>query len=257
VGKLIGSRQLPLNQPLQTWLVVVPARLASSRLPDKPLQDLGGLPLVVRVVRNLKPLEQIGAQVLVATDHERVVAACQKHQVAVELTSPEHASGSDRCQEIALRHPRPYVLNVQGDEPFIDTTDLLDLMRSLEQDNTFDLATLVHASSEAKLWSDPRVVKTVIGHHHQALYFSRSGIPFHREHGGAPDSFLIHIGVYAFKRDSLKKYTSLPATRLEQTEMLEQLRALEYGLKIKTLQTKNFAKGIDTPEDLEAARASL
>ncbi len=242
---------------LSQWLVVVPARLGSQRLPRKPLADVGGRPLIVRVIDNLKPLRDLGALVLCATDAEEVLAAVKPWGYQGMLTASAHPSGTDRCAEVAQRYPKPFVLNVQGDEPFVDCGDLTSLCTVLQNDKAAQMGTLVHRSQDRDRFFDPNVVKVVASDSFHALYFSRAPIPFDREQG-FPGSFWQHIGVYGFQRQKLLEFPALgqtaPHPSLEAIEKLEQLRVLGAGWKIALSVAKGIARGIDTPEDLEAAR---
>lgn len=241
---------------LKQWLVVVPARLGSTRLPRKPLADLGGLPLIVRVVRNLLPLERAGAEIVVATDSEEVMSVASEHGIKAIKTRPDHPSGTDRCAEVARAKPQTLVLNVQGDEPFVDTQDLLSLCKAMEARPHADIGTLVYKTRDAALIADPHAVKAVRGHDGFALYFSRAPIPYRRDASTSlPEAAWQHLGVYAFKRERLAAFATLAPSELERTENLEQLRALESGWRIYLEPASSACRGIDTPEDLEAARA--
>lgn len=243
---------------LDQWLFVVPARLGSERLPRKPLVDLGGKPLVVRVAENLAPLVTRGAALVVATDSPDVLSICQKHGVKAVMTRVDHPSGTDRTAEAALPERRPFIMNVQGDEPFVDPEDLVRLAAAMESRAEADIGTLVFQSRDQKLAQDPNAVKALRRLDGYALYFSRHGVPYDRaakERRHLPDVFWHHMGVYAFRREKLQEFVKLKPSPLEQAEKLEQLRALENGWKIYLQPAHTFARGIDTPEDLEAARA--
>lgn len=258
--KLKAFLPMPLNSnaSLKDWLVVVPARLKSERLPKKPLADLGGMPMIVRVVKNLAPLSHLGAEIIVATDADEVVQACKGHQLAVVMTDPRHASGTDRAAEVALKSAAPYILNVQGDEPFVDTDDLKALMVSFMREPQADMGTLVYESSDQVLAGDPNAVKAVRSTAGFALYFSRASLPYNRDKmTNLPDRFWHHLGVYAFRRDRLADFVKLGPSTLERQEKLEQLRALEAGWRIWLEPARHFSRGIDTIHDLEAARARL
>lgn len=245
---------------LRNWLIVVPARLASERLPRKPLQDLGGLPLVVRVAKNLGPLRDLGAELVVATDASEVMDALKTHGVPGVMTRVDHESGTDRCAEAARASQRPFILNVQGDEPFVDAGDLRALARAVETRADAAMGTLVYESRDQELAGDPNAVKAVRAGDGYALYFSRATIPYDRgakERGHRPESFWHHLGVYAFRRDKLEAFVKLPPSKLERTEKLEQLRAVEAGWKIYLHPARTMSRGIDTPEDLAAARKKL
>lgn len=235
------------------WLIVIPARLSSTRLPEKPLADLCGKPLVVRVYERLKPLADKGADVVVATDSERVMDACRQHQVPCVMTDAAHQSGTDRCAEVARKRPKAFVMNVQGDEPFVNTQDLEALARLMSERGA-GMGTMMHKNSRRADYDNPNCVKLVVNDAHQALYFSRSPLPYYR----APQTFTYfwqHLGVYAFASDTLQKFCTLPQHALELAESLEQLRALGHNIPIVVSVADHPAIGIDTPEDLEAARA--
>jgi 3-deoxy-manno-octulosonate cytidylyltransferase (CMP-KDO synthetase) len=241
---------------LTQWLVVVPARLNSQRLARKPLVDLAGKALIQRVRENLQPLAAEGAHIIVASDSEEVTALCRRHKIAVELTSESHVSGSDRCNEVAGRHPYPYVLNVQGDEPLVSCKDLRALMLHLEHTPAAQIATLIYPSKDQRLIADPNTVKVVKDHHDCALYFSRLPIPYWRDNPATDfrGEHLLHMGVYAYTRESLAKFCQAPPADLEVAEKLEQLRALALGMKIAVVAASHYSRGIDTPEDLASAQ---
>ncbi len=241
-----------MSHALQDWLVVVPARLKAVRLPNKPLLDLGGKPMVVRVYENLQPLREAGATVLVATDSEAIYAACEKAGCAVEMTDEAHPTGTDRIREVAMRFSHPYCLNVQGDEPFVVTSDLIRLMTAFSATPAAHMGTLYHTSSDMEAFATPAVVKVVCDLEGYGLYFSRSPLPYPRV--GTLATFRHHLGVYSFRRESLIRYGTLAPTFLEKTESLEQLRALENGMKILCIEADFPSRGIDTQEDLDAAR---
>jgi 3-deoxy-manno-octulosonate cytidylyltransferase (CMP-KDO synthetase) len=235
------------------WLVVVPARLQSTRLPQKPLADLAGRPLVVRVYDRLRPWVELGAEVVVATDDASVMEACQRFEVPSLMTRKDHQSGTDRCAEIAAQKSQTFVLNVQGDEPFLEREDLERLLLKMTQDQG-QMGTLVHKNTSSQDFTSPHCVKAVFDETGRALYFSRSPIPYPRP----PQQFSFfwqHVGVYAFARETLLRFCHFPQHPLEISESLEQLRALGYGIPILISEAKHPSIGIDTPEDLEAARA--
>jgi 3-deoxy-manno-octulosonate cytidylyltransferase (CMP-KDO synthetase) len=253
---------------MRPWLIIVPARLQSQRLPRKPLADLGGRPLIVRVVENLGPLAAEGHEIVVATDSEEVLRACEDHGIIAELTRESHPSGTDRCQEVASRHSHPFILNVQGDEPFVDIRELKKLMLAMEVAPKADIGTMAHRSLSLADFRDPNVVKVVTSPSGHALYFSRAPIPWGGDrsrsltgtlddHATEPADFLHHIGVYAYRRDALRRFCELPPSPHETREKLEQLRALECGMTILVELSSKPGRGIDTPQDLEAARAKI
>lgn len=235
------------------WLIVVPARLQSTRLPRKPLVDLGGKALIIRVFERLRPLMERGATLRIACDDAEVLNLCQKQGAPAILTSLDHKSGTDRCAEVAASVPKDFVLNVQGDEPFVDLADLEKLMAEMQRSGA-PMGTLVHRNRSIEAYRDPNCVKALVNDRGQALYFSRSPLPYYREPVGF-DGFWQHIGVYAFTREGLLSFCRLPQHPLEKAESLEQLRALGNAMSIATTIADRPSIGIDTPHDLEAARA--
>lgn len=232
-------------------LCVIPARYSSTRLPGKPLAMIAGKPMIERVYERAKQAKRPTA-VLVATDHELVYQAVQDFGGQVMMTSPTHPTGTDRLAEVAQEHPEAdIIINVQGDEPLI-APEVIDLLAgAFDQDPELNMATLMTEmdKSEYNLPSAVKVVASLAGY---ALYFSRSLIPYPRNSklpGGSLPVYK-HIGIYAYRRDFLLNYAAMAPTPLEQTESLEQLRALEHGYKIKVLKTDFKSIGVDTPEDL-------
>jgi 3-deoxy-manno-octulosonate cytidylyltransferase (CMP-KDO synthetase) len=244
------------------FTVVIPARMASSRLPNKPLADIAGLPMVVRVARQARLSS--ATRVLVATDHEAVLAACAAHDIEAVMTRADHASGTDRLAEVAEQlglADDAVLVNVQGDEPLIDPT-LIDCLAALLADGALPMATLAHPIHDAADMFNPNVVKAVIDRAGRALYFSRAPIPFARDafaerRDVLPDGLpvLRHIGMYAYRSGFLKTYTALAPAPLEIFESLEQLRALWYGYPIAVAVVDEApAAGVDTAEDLARVR---
>lgn len=240
-----------------SFVAIIPARLASSRLPNKPLADLGGKPMVVRTAE--RALASGASQIMVATDHADIVAACEAHGVPVTMTRAEHPSGTDRIAEVAARMGLPdnaTIVNVQGDEPLIDPA-LISATAALVNAHV-PMATAAHPIHEVADVFNPNVVKVVLSQQGRALYFSRATIPWHRD-GFAqsreqlPPGYqpLRHIGLYAFRNDFLQMYPQLSLSPLEQIEALEQLRVLWHGYSIAVhVTTASPAPGVDTPEDL-------
>lgn len=237
------------------WLIVVPARMHSTRLPRKPLADLGGLPMIVRVYQRLKPFEEKGATLVIATDDAEILSVCQNHHVPARMTDTAHKSGTDRCAEVARAYDRAFVLNVQGDEPFVNLEDLETLLAQMEK-NKDPMGTMVHRNRSREDYQNPNCVKALMNDQGRALYFSRSPLPYYREPSSF-QGFWQHIGVYAFTKKGLLEFCQLPQHALETSESLEQLRALGHGLSIAVSEAKNPSLGIDTPQDLEAARERL
>lgn len=239
--------------------IVIPARYASSRLPAKPLLDLGGRPMVVRVAERAR---QAGAEeVWVATDHAEVRAACEAYEVAALMTRSDHPSGTDRLAEVVAQRGwsnDAIIVNVQGDEPLIDPAVILATVRQLASSGA-DIATVAHPIADPADFFNPNVVKVVCRADGDAAYFSRAPVPYARDHfrregGGAtlPDGFpaLRHVGLYAYRASFLKAYSGLPMAPTEEFEALEQLRALWHGYRISVaLVDEAPAPGVDTPED--------
>ena len=237
-------------------LGVIPARYASTRFPAKPLVDIGGQSMIKRVYNQVKKSESI-AKVIVATDHSKIVEHVKSFGGDVCMTSESHASGTDRCFEVLKKETDPfdYVINIQGDEPFISPHQI-DLLASL-LDGITELATLSKKIENKEQLFSPNVVKIVLTTDYKALYFSRSPIPHIRniaqDQWLNKHTFYKHIGMYAYRTDILEKLTKLSISSLERAESLEQLRWLENGYSIKVAETTEETIGIDTPEDLEKA----
>ena len=243
------------------FTVIIPARLASTRLPNKPLADLGGKPMVVRVAERAR---LSGAtRIIVATDHEDIATACAAHGVHAVLTRPDHPSGTDRIAEVALLLGLPedeVVVNLQGDEPLIDPA-LLSACAARIGDGV-PMATCAHPIDHADDAFNPNVVKVVLDKQGGALYFSRATIPWHRDafaqsRDGLPAGYapLRHIGLYAYSNAFLQAYPKLESSPLEQIEALEQLRVLWHGYPIAVHVTDSAPPaGVDTPEDLARTR---
>lgn len=235
---------------------IIPARYASSRLPGKPLADIAGKSMIERVYRRCASCAALDT-VIVATDDARIFDHVSAWGGAVEMTDPGHVSGTLRIAEVAARHPEAgRIINIQGDEPFIDPQQLAQLAAAL---NHADLATLVTPLDAAQRLYNPSVVKVVADLAGFALYFSRAAIPFLRDesellHWPKLHPYLQHIGVYGFRRETLLEICSLPESALERAEQLEQLRWLEAGYRIRLVQVASHGMAVDTPEDLERAR---
>ena len=245
-----------------SFTVLIPARLASTRLPNKPLADIAGIPMVVRVAQRVLSANPVGSpvRVVVAADSPDILQACQAHQIECVLTRNDHPSGSDRlaeaCQLLGLS-PDEIVVNVQGDEPLIDPLLVGAVAQLLKQQPGASMSTAAHALDN---WADfikPNVVKVVLDRSGLALYFSRAAIPHGRDQPGilptpAP---LRHIGIYAYRVGFLRQFPGLSQAPTELTESLEQLRALWHGHRIAVHITNHApGPGVDTPEDLERVR---
>lgn len=234
-----------------SFCIIIPARYASTRFPGKPLIDLGGKSMIQRVCEAAK---EVGgaAEVIVATDDERI----EQHAAAfakVILTDKAHPSGTDRCAEAYVKSGLncDVIVNIQGDEPFIQPSQVRDLLRLFE-DASVQIATLKKELTDSVQIEDPNVVKVVCNTIGSAMYFSRSKIPYQREAGTGQKHYK-HIGMYAYRASTLKEITKLAPTALEETEKLEQLRWLEHNYHIAVAETHWQSPAIDTPQDLEYA----
>lgn len=242
-------------------LGIIPARYASTRFPAKPLADMGGKSMIRRVYEQAKKSKSL-SKVVVATDHEEIYQHVIDFGGDVCMTSTHHASGTDRCYEVLLKENTSfdYVINIQGDEPFI-APEQIDLLASLLLDGDTELATLIKKIDSVEQLFNPNLVKAVVNKNAEALYFSRSPIPYVRNMEQVEwvthHNFYKHIGMYAYRKDVLEKITRLEISSLEKAESLEQLRWLENGYKIKVKETNIETIGIDTPEDLQNALKHL
>jgi 3-deoxy-manno-octulosonate cytidylyltransferase (CMP-KDO synthetase) len=246
------------------FTVLIPARLASTRLPNKPLADIGGAPMIVRVAQ--RSALAGAAQVVVACDSAEIMAACAAHGVQAVLTKVDHPSGSDRlaeaCDILGLADER-IVVNVQGDEPLMDPqliSQVAQLLSTVKPNQPFAvMGTAAHAIESIADQNNPNIVKVVLDAHNHALYFSRSLIPFNRDghrDGHANASMpLRHVGIYSYRAGFLRQFPKLPQAPIEVSESLEQLRALWHGYKIAVHIAQDApGPGVDTPEDLERVR---
>lgn len=236
---------------------IIPARYASTRFPGKPLIDLGGKTMIQRVYEQARKAGLL-SEVVVATDDDRIYNHLQALGYSVTMTSPDHTNGTERCLEALskLAGNFDYVINIQGDEPFIDPLQIDTLASVL--DGSVELGTLIKKITDDALLDTPNTVKVVFNHDREALLFSRSCIPHlrgvERNDRLRRFDFFKHIGIYAYRCDVLKKITTLPMSPLEKAESLEQLRWLENGYRIKLVETELETIGIDSPEDIEKAR---
>jgi 3-deoxy-manno-octulosonate cytidylyltransferase (CMP-KDO synthetase) len=242
------------------FLVVIPARLGSTRLPRKPLADIGGKPMVIRVAERAK--QSLAQSVVVATDSTEIQAVCDEHHIECLLTSENHPTGTDRLAEVAqlLKLPsNTLVVNVQGDEPLIPPELINQVAITLAEHEQCAISTVAVPITDAAEINNPNVVKVVLNRSGEALYFSRAPIPFVRDPQANPKTrHLRHLGIYAYRADFLQAYTRLEPAPPEQAEALEQLRALWNGYRI-AVHTASEAPpaGIDTLEDLERVRQLL
>lgn len=245
------------------FLGVIPARYASTRFPGKPLAKLGDKPMVQWVYERASSVFE---HLLVATDDQGIYDAVKGFGGKVQMTSPSHISGTDRCAEAAYLYEQEtglrfsHVVNIQGDEPLIQAEQLQGLIDCFEAPGTA-IATLIRVLKDKDELPDPNAVKVVVDNSFRALYFSRSPIPFVRNSAtGKEDAkvpYYTHIGLYAFQREVLDRVVKLAPSSLEQAESLEQLRWLEHGITIQTAVSDFPSLGVDTPEDLERIRKQL
>ncbi|MEZ3551665.1 MAG: 3-deoxy-manno-octulosonate cytidylyltransferase [Muribaculaceae bacterium] len=251
------------EQNLKDFIIIIPARYGSSRFPGKPLAKICGEEMIVRVCRQAS---KTGAAVAVATDDDRIAECVDNAGYTAVMTSPDHKSGTDRVYEAFCRLgcPAKVVINVQGDEPFISPSQITALMDCFIDDGSTSLATLVREFDKKNGFDalfDPNLVKVVRAGNGDALYFSRSIIPYVRgvewKEWLERHTFHTHVGIYAYRADTLAEITSLGRGVLEEAESLEQLRWLENGYRIKTALTDAPTIGIDTPEDLAHAEQWL
>ncbi|HEY5056187.1 MAG TPA: 3-deoxy-manno-octulosonate cytidylyltransferase [Acidobacteriaceae bacterium] len=240
-----------MSKTLRT-LGVVPARLASTRLPRKVLREIAGKPLLAWVVEAARACSQLDG-VVVATDSDEVVALCEVRGIAVELTSAELASGTDRVHAIAQRIDADVYVNIQGDEPLIRPEHITALLRPFERAEV-EVTTLKVRCTPENI-ANPNAVKVVTAADGRALYFSRATVPYDRD--GASPEYWKHIGLYAYRKAALARFPSLPASTLEQTERLEQLRFLENGIDIYVEPTAHDTIGVDTEDDLRLVDGML
>ena len=233
-------------------LCIIPARYASTRLPGKPLRDIAGKPMIVRVYERAVQAQRVH-EVVVATDDERIRAAVEEHGGHAVMTRADHATGTDRLAEVAAQRPDcDLIINVQGDEPLIDPAVIDALVAPFEHDNALMMATAKTEITDAAEMENPNNVKVVTDRTGNALYFSRARIPYARNVGA---KVYKHIGIYAYRRDFLLTYAKMQQTELECSESLEQLRALENGYRIRVVETDAVFIGVDTEEDLAAVNA--
>jgi 3-deoxy-manno-octulosonate cytidylyltransferase (CMP-KDO synthetase) len=240
---------------LPSFCIIIPARYGSTRFPGKPLADLGGKTLLRRVYDAAKSVMGYDA-VIIATDDDRIREHAEEYATVI-MTDSEHPSGTDRCCEAYKKSGLQcdVVVNLQGDEPFIKPSQVKDLLRLFE-DNTTQIATLKKELFDSSEIDNPNVVKVVTNLKEKALYFSRSRIPFQRT-ASANQKYYKHIGMYAYRADTLMEITALPPGSLEGTESLEQLRWLENSYEIAVAETHWQSPAVDTPEDLEHAISFL
>ncbi|MBV5335352.1 MAG: 3-deoxy-manno-octulosonate cytidylyltransferase [Sulfuricurvum sp.] len=234
-------------------MIIIPARLASTRFPQKVLADIGGLPMVIRTAKRVASIDRV----VVACDDEKILEICAAFGVEARLTSTTHKSGTDRineCAQLLDISDDELIINVQADEPFIETevlVQLIERLNALKSQNTPFIMASCYNAINTESANDPNMVKVITDDAHNAIYFSRSPIPFNRS-GEA--SYFGHIGIYGFTKKSLHDFCTLGEAPLEDIEKLEQLRALYHGKKISMVKVASAGFGIDTVEDLERAK---
>jgi 3-deoxy-manno-octulosonate cytidylyltransferase (CMP-KDO synthetase) len=249
------------NKLLMKILVVIPARFASTRFPGKMLAEVGGKSLILHAWENARKAKRVD-RVLVATDDERILSVIEEAGGHAVMTDPELPSGTDRIAAALAHEPDAdsfdYVINIQGDEPLFSADELDQFIAQLEQNgNIVPMATLARQMGPEENVTDPHVVKVVTDNDGFALYFSRSPIPYDRDAGGVGTGLLHHLGIYAYRPETLKKLVALPPGRHEMKEKLEQLRALENGIRIQVVLTKIRSIGVDMPEDVKRVESLL
>lgn len=228
--------------------IIIPARYESSRLRGKPLIEVGGKPIIQWVFEKAVKAK-LADRVIVATDNEKIYETALMFGAEAEMTLDTHSSGSDRIAEVAERHPEiGYIVNLQGDEPMINPETIDMVIRLVKEDSEADISTLVREIKNEQEVNDPNLVKCVFNTLGYAMYFSRSKIPYERNIGYS--KFYGHLGIYGYKREALFRMTSANQISLELSESLEQLRALQMGMKIKVSVVEDTPIGIDTIEDL-------
>jgi 3-deoxy-manno-octulosonate cytidylyltransferase (CMP-KDO synthetase) len=239
--------------PFPHSIVVIPARYESSRFPGKALAPIDGRPMVEHVYRRAEA-SGVG-EVIVATDDERIARAVERFGGRVQMTRATHRTGTERLAEVAAMLRCDVVVNVQGDEPLVEPGMIREAVAPFASDAALQMTTLRRALTVPGDFTSPHVVKVVVDRADFALYFSRAPIPFAREAGAA--AMRRHVGLYGYRRDTLLRLAELPPTPLERSEGLEQLRALEHGVRIRVIDCEHAGFGVDTPEDLARAEALL
>lgn len=233
--------------------IIIPARYASTRFPGKPLCSISGTPMIEHVYkRALK--SKLASSVIVATDDERIARAVEAFDGQYIMTRSDHATGTDRLAEVAMKMPQiEVIVNVQGDEPLIDPANIDKAIEPLLNDENVKMSTLAYEMTQKHEMQNPMIVKVVLDNNGFALYFSRAAIPFYRDSASdtsAPIKRLGHTGLYVYRRQCLLDIAQMPVASLEQAEQLEQLRALQNGIKIKVMVAKRSAPAVDVPEDV-------
>jgi len=227
-------------------LAVIPARLASTRLPRKMLREIGGRPLIGVVYEAVRSSPLL-ADVIVATDSDEILEVCRRHGWKAEMTSPKHRSGTERVHEISDRVAAEVYINVQGDEPMVRAEQIAALLKVMENPEA-QVGTVMTSAAELDI-ANPNAVKVVVDKNGRALYFSRATIPYDRDRSGP--RYFKHLGLYAYRKPALDRFVTLPESSLEKSERLEQLRFLQDGIAIYVGDTEYDSVGVDTEEDLQ------
>ncbi|HEY8463455.1 MAG TPA: 3-deoxy-manno-octulosonate cytidylyltransferase [Bacillota bacterium] len=235
-------------------LGIIPARFHSTRLPGKPLKLIGNKPMIQWVYENAKTATLLD-ELIVATDDRRIFDTVSAFGGKVEMTAADHPTGTDRLAEVARRNPAEIIINIQGDEVLINQTVIDAVTRPLLEEPELVMTTAKSRILDPQLVQEPSVVKVVTDNQGYALFFSRAPIPYPRNPQKA--EYWKHIGIYGYRRDFLLRYSTLPQSQLEQTESLEQLRALANGYRVKVVEVDYEPVGVDTPEDLERVRTMI
>lgn len=233
-------------------MIIIPARIGSSRFPNKVLADIGGMPMVIRTAKAVEDIDDVA----IATDSQEVIDIANKHNIKAVMTREDHQSGTDRIYEAAQKldlDEDEIIINVQGDEPFIETevVQAIHTLTNNNKNNTRIMMNSCYKTINNPEADDPNIVKVVTDEEDIALYFSRAKIPYPRDHHF--DSYKGHLGIYGFTVRSLRQFCMLSSSPLEHIEKLEQLRALYHGYEVAMTEVKTESFGIDTPEDLEKA----
>jgi len=233
-------------------IAIIPARLASTRLPRKALRDIAGMPLIGHVYNGVRRSPLL-ADVIVATDSEEILSVCREHGWHARMTSPTHASGTERVQEVSCAEPADVYVDVQGDEPLTRPEHIASLL-GVMRDESVLVGTLKVRAAAIDI-ANPNAVKVVTDSSGRALYFSRATIPYDRDQAHPP--YFKHLGFYAFRKAALDRFVTLPESSLEKSERLEQLRFLDNGIAIHVAETEFDTVGVDTEEDLQRVAAIL
>jgi 3-deoxy-manno-octulosonate cytidylyltransferase (CMP-KDO synthetase) len=244
--------RLPFALTETSVLAIIPARYHSTRLPGKALADIAGRPMIEHVYRRACAASSVDA-VMIATDDGRIAEAAAAFGAVAVMTQPTHQSGTDRLAEIAASVPCDLIVNVQGDEPFLEPAVIDAVVEPMRRESSIQIGTAARRVRDEREWADPNTVKVVTDRRGYAMYFSRAPIPHRREHA-ALDEARVHVGLYVYRRETLLRLAGLAPGRFERLESLEQLRALEHGIGIYVVDTDYVSAEVNTPEDLERIR---